>query len=475
MTLFRAVLLASVLPVAIAQAQSIGFSTSDNSSGTTHETITVVVFDDQTQASIPDAKVTITDSFGTERQKVDSRGTVTFFNLSALPKTVTVSRSGYATLSVVGVQTDLMSAYLKPLVDSQASGASVVASGTITNWDGASSGDTSLAHGGLVFQTVSATDLVHFQMGNFISPLKDTLDLGGLAGSHQIPSNIVIPDQTVNYFIDVELNKPLYRLPIPAQTSLGLTGVEVEASVSDIVSASQNHGTFDYDLLNKIQFKRVGMTQNFSAQADTQMDVDAKFALSAQHDVSLSKAPPFQADVIAAALYDVNGDKQMLVPTDLKTVLNSQNPSDTRTVSLVGPDSISTANRAVATIAVGEKGKMISGILFPSAGKTIQAGDFLNTDSLAQDQALPDSVTVHTPAQGMGAAIFETNQPVWYVYTLPAAGDVQIPTAKISQALTIQSYSVNQIEFSAFNEKAIDGTQVMSHLQRFARSSAKIK
>jgi hypothetical protein len=52
---------------------------------------------------------------------------------------------------------------------------------------------------------------------------------------------------------------------------------------------------------------------------------------------------------------------------------------------------------------------------------------------------------------------------------------VQIPTAKISQNASLKSYSVNQIEFSAFNEKSVDGTQVMSHLQRFARSSAKLK
>jgi len=475
MTCFRAGLFIFVAVWAVtAQAQSIGFSISDTSSNAASDQVQVTVIDDVTQAPIAGAQVTISDSIGfgsvTDRMKADALGAVLFRGLSPSPKTVTVSKSGYATLSVVGVQGSTMTAFLRPVI---AQPQTVVSSGIINNWDGASD-DSSTAHGGLVFRTMGALDLLNFQISNFISPLKDELDLGGIAGKHNIPSNIAIPEQNVSYlFFNIDLNKPTFRLPIPASQQVGLTGIEIEANVSDLVSIAQSK-QFSYDILNKVKFLRVGVTHDFSTDRDVQINFDATTPLVQIHQVSISKEPPFQADVIAVSLTDAAGDKSVLIPSDVKTILNSQNQDGPQTVSLSAPQGASPGSLAVATIAIAAKGTQISGVLVSSAGSTVQTGEFLNTEALTQGQAIPSSVQVTSPAQGVGAAIFETDQPVWYVYTLPVAGAVSVPTGKIAASRKLTSYSVNQIEFSNFDAGSVDGMTIMSKLQRFARSSAKL-
>ena len=477
MLLFTAVGILSTF-TATAQAQSIGFSISDSSLNSSTDQIQVSVIDDMTQTPIAGAQVTVNDSIGfsrsgefLSRMRSDLFGTTLFGGLSPSPKTVTVSKDGYATLSVVGVQGSSMIASLRPIVNQPHT---VLTSGTINNWDGVSD-DSSIAHGGLVIRTVGALDLLGFQMSNFISPLKDTLDLGGLAGKHDVPSNIAIPEQSVSYlFFNIDLNKPTFRLPVPASHPAGLTAVEVEVHVSDITSLSSS-ADFNYDLLNKIRFVRAGLTPTLNFNQDTQVDVDATIALAPEHQVSITKAPPFQSDVIAASFTDAFGDKSVLIPSDVKTVLNSQNDDGPQTVTLSAPQGAASESLSVATIAIGSKGSQISGVLVSSAGKTVETGEFLNTDALTQDAALPETVAVSGPAQGVGAAIFEAEQPVWYVYTLPIAGVVSVPTAKISASEGLRSYSVNQIEFSQFDATSLDGTKIMSKLQRFARSSAKLQ
>src|SRR6185312_12453813 len=139
--------------------------------------------------------------------------------------------------------------------------------------------------------------------------------------------------------------------------------------------------------------------------------------------VSIAKEPPFQADVIAASMTDTNGDKTALVPSDVKTILNSQNQDGPQTVTLMAPQGVSAQDLSVATIAIGNKGQQISGVLVSSAGKTVQTGEFLNAAELNQS-SIPATIQLSAPAQGVAAAIFETNQPVWYVYALPVAGSV---------------------------------------------------
>lgn len=451
-------------------SQSIGFSITDAS---TPDHLNVTVLDEATQTPIAGAQVSITDSigFGTpiDRMKSDGRGEVWFSNRSPAPKTVTVTGVGYATLSVVGVETGAMTAYLHPIATNVQT---VLSTGTINGWTGVGE-DTSIAHAGLVFQTVSALDLLNFQISNFVSPLKDKIDLG-IIGKKDVPSNIVIPKQDVSYsFFTITLDKPNYRLPIPAGQTLGLTGVEVAAHVDDLVTFAQNK-QYNVSILNKIEFQRIGVTAPFTANKDIQNNVDASQTLTPAHTVTIAKMPPFQADVIAASFTDQNGDKSMLVPSDVKAIYSTVDGGDPQSVTLGSPQSTDASKRAVAAVAVAGKGLQLSGVLISSAGQQVQAGEFLNTEALPQGQALPTNVAARAPSEGVSATIFETDQPVWYVYTLPVAGTVNIPTAKLSAILKISRYSVNQMEFDGFNPKSVDGNGIMSRLQRFARSSAKL-
>jgi hypothetical protein len=483
MTYFRAriVLLIAVTAAANAQAQSIGFSISNNSSNPSTDLLQVQVMDDDTLSPLTDAQVSVSDSIGISSVEIgsgglkpddtmtsDSTGNTFFRGLSASPKTVTISKTGYATLSVIGVEGVSMTAFLRPVL---AQPKTIVVSGTVNGWHGTST-DPSYGHAALVFRTQSAIDLLDFQIANFISPLKDSIDLG-IAGKHNIASNIAVPQQTVNYFVDIDLNKPVFRLPLPASQSLGLTAVEVEGLVSDVVSVLQSH-KFTYDVLNRVKFLHVGSTADFSSGSDTQVNIDANAPLVPQHQVSISATPPFDADVVAAALTDTAGDKSVLIPSDLKTILSLRSKADPQTVSLLAPQGAAGESLSVATIAIGSGGTQISGVLVSQAGSTVQTGDFLNTAALAQGQAIPANVQMTAPSQGLGAAIFETDQPVWYVFTLPVAGTVSIPTEQIASAATLSKYSVSQVEFSQFDPSSLDGSRVMSKLQRFARSSAKL-
>ena len=64
MTCFRTVLLLCLVGISAAHAQSIGFSISDQSSNPSSDQLTVTVVDDETQAPIPNATVSVTDAIG---------------------------------------------------------------------------------------------------------------------------------------------------------------------------------------------------------------------------------------------------------------------------------------------------------------------------------------------------------------------------------------------------------------------------
>lgn len=434
-------------------AESLGFSLASTGSAR----VTVSVLEDQTLQPIGGASIVITD--GTNEKT----------------KTITVSKEGYAGITLVGVQADQITVYLKALPKSANP---AIISGLMTGWQtrARTRGDSVMA--GLVIKTLSAMDLLHFELDSFISPLRDTISV---FGERKIPSNLTLPEQDIYVlFGSIHVDKPTYRLPLRANQSVRLAAVQGEMDVNDILPAFQG-GKMSLTLLNKLHFSRAGLTESFTAQDGLKKNVTTTQTLTPKFQVQVTQ-PPFVSDVLAASVTDIHGDRQVLMPVDVKLAVNSDNPNTINHVTLASPTQRASSS-AVVTLAIGKKGRRLSGIVTAQPGRIVRPGGYLPTRDYADTRSLPDAIDIQAPSFGLGAAVFEaldspesrTSHAVWYVYSFPAAGAYSIPTRALPNRDQIESYSVHQLEFDeTFNEGAFDGLNVMQKLRRFSRSSAHV-
>jgi hypothetical protein len=416
-----------------ARAETLGFSLSGGpSAGKT----AVTVLDDSTGATLDGAKVDVTTA-------ADGSSTIH------------VARDGYAEFTLIGARSAAVTVSLK-LLDG---GDTVLASGSMSPW-AAPTGST-LLHFGLVFRSLGALDLLHFDSDAVISPLKDNLDV---MGPHDVPSNLLIPDQDVPvFFTSVHVSKPSYRLPVPRGRAVRLAGVMGDVDVGDILPDLQS-GNLSIGMLSHVNFTRVGLSDPAPAAADFTQDVAASTRLEPAYQVTTNPAP-FESSVIVAALSDISGDRQVLLPTDIK-------PGGSDPVTLSAPASRG-ESRMVMTVAVAPHGARLTGILSADPGRSVSPGDFIGADDLSSVQQLPASVELQAPAHGVAALVLEgAAGAVGYVYALPGAGAVSAPTA-LSASAHVRGLSVLQLEFSSFDEGAIDGAAVMRDLTRFSRATAK--
>ncbi len=118
------------------------------------------------------------------------------------------------------------------------------------------SDDESKAQLGLVAKAMEITDLVQLDSSSFISPMKDSIEL---FGKRNIPSNIVLPDQTFPvYFIPIHIDKPIYRLPVLQGSSSHYFGVSGSIVVQDAINVIRGSNT--WDIVNLLEFQKVGLT-----------------------------------------------------------------------------------------------------------------------------------------------------------------------------------------------------------------------
>ena len=457
-----------------ARADDLGFSLSDVSLENPGE-IVITVVDAASGKTLPDAAISLADSLEDSlhhplfQSKSDAQGE---WHLKSVhvPQVVTISKQGYETLSLVGVGSRTIHVSLKPIT----SLFSVIASGTMTGWGG--SQDSSMIHGGLVLRTLSATDLLHFDVQSIISPLSDTIDI---FGDRRVPSNLVLPTQDVFVlFGSVHLDKPQYRLPLFSNQQAHIVGVQGQMSSGDVFSVLQNGGKLSVSLLNKISFLSFGMSDLLTPHQDFSQDINTEIPLASGASV-LPNAAPFQGNIVVASVMDLDGTKQTLVPTDVKASVDADNPSDPQPVTLAFPQSsmgefVSALGgmQDIVTVAISPHGEKSTGIVSQvpasvDSGTPLSPGDFLNADDVA------DTGTVRAPQTGLGAVVFETAQTgsVWAVYVLPRAGDAQVPVQELMSSCGADSYSTLHFDFGdSFNGARIDGSHLMRNLKRFSRA-----
>ena len=144
-------------------------------------------------------------------------------------------------------------------------------------------------------------------------------------------------------------------------------------------------------------------------------------------------------------------------------------------------------SRAVVAVAMADKGKRFSGVVVSNPGSQVSVGQFLNVETPRQFLTRGTIRLISTP-NSVGTAVFESSYqpagdgrkpvkyPVWYVYALPSAGDLSIPTTLAPPGAPLAEIAVSHLEFgTSLNEGELDGRGVLTQLTRFTRSVADTK
>lgn len=485
-----AFLAAATLLLPSAQAGSLGFSIENGDPSS----LQVTVLDEQTLAPVVDAQIEVNSLGNASTSSGDWVAADTL-------KAVTVSKPGYVTMTIAGVRGGHLTVHLKRL---EISVAEVIASGTVGGWSMPAhvqspreSGDSgepgALAKPialGLVIRSLSGLDLLDFTLQSVVSPLNDTINIWG---DREIPSNLVLPPQSIPLLIgSAKVNKLNYRLPVPSGISSRLGVIQGKMMSNDLISIGQS-GELSLSSLNKFEFTRVGLAATVTPNSDFRQDVSADTALSPTHSVSVTAAP-FAADVMVAAFTNLYSDRSVMVPTDLKTPISaslSVGPlaDATTSVLLKSMAPLQGSTREIVGIALSPDNRKIAGVMVEQASAQLQLPTFLPTPELADSLRLPATIRLPAAKQGLSSALFEAPRPkagptppgsatypVWMVMSLPEAGALSISTQTLgTNAASIRSISLATMEFSPdFDETRIDGLTAIQGLRRFSRVNAKI-
>lgn len=193
-----------------------------------------------------------------------------------------------------------------------------ILSGTLTGF--ADSDDDTLAKVGLVAKGLELSDLAQFDSSAFVSPLRDTIDV---FGPRNLPSNVVLPDQTFPvFFIPVRVNKPLYRLPALTGSSHRYFGVTGTLDVQQALELGRRGRS--WEVLNHIQFSRVGLSDPVPATGPIRLDLaaDTPSVNSVRVLTGRDLSPNSDTKHLLAALWEPTPG--VFVPTDVKLVEGTQ-------------------------------------------------------------------------------------------------------------------------------------------------------
>lgn len=376
-------------------------------------------------------------------------------------RTLQVSASGFVAMRFHGVppESDL-TIYLRPRTEDAPL---VTARGTLTHWQEVPPGNKTQVIGGMVVRALEAWDLIQFDVRGVVSPYRDTINV---LGKREIPSNVVLPDQTVSIvFGNVRLNKPEYRLPVYADRPQRLAYAQGTFKVGDVLSSFQS-GKLTLDLLNKIKFVRGGLSRELKPVNDFDETLDLSLPLETRLQVQVDK-PGFSADVLVMAAQNLKGDRTLLLPTDIKAAYAVVKPE------LVGKVQLATADanqvNSVAALAISEDEKLLSGVFTEAKSGNLRLGGFLNERAFLRGLRTRDgSVRLRAPARGIGLYVREASSisgPVAMDVVFPSAGEREFvidPASSEEAAL--------QLDFGAgFDERTCSGTRVLAKLERFQR------
>ena len=436
----------------LSHAETVGFSL-EAGGALNPRGIDIAVMDDHTLEAVSNAIIETTD---------------------AKPRTITVSHPGYATLTLIGVNSERVTVFLKPLptTDSQ-----IIASGTMTDFI-----EVPKSHliGGFVVRNLSAMDLLDFDTRSLISPMNDTIQV---FGPREIPSNFVLPDQHPGFLIGmVHINKPLYRLPMAPKRKVHLVGIQAQVKIMDFLPGLSNRSSIGS--LNKLVFNRVTWTDEITPDADFTMELGNFRDLVPTYNVTVSQAP-FKADIYVLAVSDLYGDSQVMIPTDVRGAFDSSKSDPIVPISVLGPSEKIGVSAHIVSLAASPNGMQFSGIISSDVGTDVSPGAFSDVAPLDDKKPLPQVVTVQAPVSGLAMIDIVAEEDDHHmknthrVIVLPAAGSTDVPVATYAsdyfKGLKVHQYQVGHLEFSpGFDPDQIDGAKCVVGLQRFSWSTARV-
>jgi len=442
--------------------------------------IQVRVLEESTRASVARASVSL-DTLGQWSGPTDGRAPRTF-ETNVLGRVLlqpieapavnvlTIRKPGYLMITVVGKFLGEVTVYLRP---SEAT-PEIEASGELTGWDRPPELDR--VFGGIVFRPMQLTDLLRFELDNLISPLQDFIDV---FGKRPIPSNIALPAQDV--FLPaggVRLNKPIYRTLAPADAGFRLVGAQLEGRVQGLISSVDilHGGVVSPTLVNQVEIKRMGLSRVLRAKGDLRENFEATTLLAPRYQITSSR-PTFDSTILSVPVVDADGDWRFLFPTDAKALTPG------RAVSLQTPANDEWKVRAVATIAISKDNRRFSAVIAMNPTRLLETGEYLTPDLVPDFSKVPESISMRSLPRGIAFAALSRSfrtpgrdvvLPNWWIFILPSAGEVRVPTGKLPAGTSIDRISLAKFEFSGdFDERRIDAETQLRLLARFAYATGR--
>ena len=199
--------------------------------------------------------------------------------------------------------------------------------------------DDGRAVAGVVAKALEMNDLAQLDVTSFVSPLKDQIDV---FGKRNIPSNVILPDQSFNvYFIPIHVNKPDYRLPVLSGTANRYFSVVGAVDATEAVGAFKKSDP--WPVVNLAQIEHVGLSDKIEVSgpgktidADMTASIDVKEAF---HLTSGRNTGAADSHRLVASLWEP--EPGVFVPTDAKVVgdgeltLSAADPSHARLLDVV--------------------------------------------------------------------------------------------------------------------------------------------
>lgn len=170
----------------------------------------------------------------------------------------------------------------------------------------------------LAMPLLTKSDLVYFDFGQVISPFSDTLSAAGQ--SFQMPSNVSLPKQKENYFINVTLDKPVYRLKTPTLGAKKFVATRGRFVFKTVVGELRNGKGF-HEVINHFSILGGGVKDGIVTGPNLALDIPgADLTFSSQVSVNAVDA---LADEVSLVLATSEVDGHM-VPTDVKRTTNGK-------------------------------------------------------------------------------------------------------------------------------------------------------
>ena len=465
-------------PPAVARLSHLGFSLQNRAepSPLPFSDVHLKVVDELTGSAISGASVTLSDGLRagmqTPPESTKEDGTLTSPGALLSKSSLTVSKEGYCTLTLLGLKSNEVTVFLKalqPPADSPEKDR-ILSSGEMLGWSAVPKDEI---QAGIIFKSLSVWDLLQFETESFISPLKDQIDV---LGPREIPSNLILPEQRIPLlFGTLYLNKPIYRLPVQRNREFRLTGIQASIPSSELVSLFQG-GKPTVELINRLRFRKLGITPALTSDRDLKVDLQTPYILKPGIKANANR-PPFPSDVFVVSATDLEGDHSLFIPNDVKLALKSDETTLPKTVSLGFADFAGPSLRNVIGFAVASKGRRLTGILQGYTGGTAHLSGFLNVEEPQNLNSMPDEFQLSSSPQSIQALYFESrNEPHWKVYSLPGTPDSPIPTQMLAPKTQVETINRFQLELGPhFEGTQIDGATALRELKRFTRSSTRLK